>query len=144
MSQPIWLQNLLVIPLLLAGQPILGTRAPRPIAETDLYRLRWVADPELSPDGSRIAYVQVTVNSKRDGYETGLWIAPADGGASRRLTSGSHDLAPAWSPDGRSLAFLRSVKDSGEQQPPQVYLLRDNGLNKRFNHVKNGRKENLK
>jgi dipeptidyl aminopeptidase/acylaminoacyl peptidase len=139
MPQRISPQSLFLIPLLLAGQPISGIKAPRPIADTDLYRLRWVADPQLSPDGSRIAYVQVTVNPKRDGYETALWIASAEGGASRRLTSGNQDLAPAWSPDGRSLAFLRSVKDSGDQQPPQVYLLRmDGGEAERLTNLKKG------
>ena len=39
----------------------------RPISETDIFSFQWIADPQISPDGSRIAYVHVNVNSKHDG-----------------------------------------------------------------------------
>jgi dipeptidyl aminopeptidase/acylaminoacyl peptidase len=89
--------------------------ARRPIAETDLFRFVWVADPQVSRDGRHIAFVRVTVDAKHDGYETALWIVDADaagtgaGGAAgpRPLTAGPRDTAPRWSPDGRRLAFLR-------------------------------------
>src|SRR5207244_2172232 len=75
----------------------------RPIAETDLYRLTWIADPRISPDGTRIVYVQVTVNQKHDGYETSLWLVPASAKQTpRRLTAGPRDGSPAWSPDGHA------------------------------------------
>jgi len=38
----------------------------------DLFAFRWVASPQISPDGRQSAYVLVTVNAKHDGYETSL------------------------------------------------------------------------
>src|SRR5215813_10030765 len=84
----------------------------RPITETDIYSFQWVANPKISPDGSRIVYTHVVVNSKHEGYETALWIVPFSGGAPRQLTAGPHDSSPQWSPDGKMLAFVRaSEKD---------------------------------
>ena len=91
----------------------------RAISDSDLLAFRWVASPQISPDGRQAAYVLVTVNAKHDGYETSLWIAATDGGSPpRRLTAGPHDAAPRWSPDGTTLAFLRP-KDGHAQ----LYLL---------------------
>ena len=98
----------------------------RPITETDLYAFRWIAAPQISPDGSKIVYTLVTVNSKHDNYETSLWIIPSAGGTARQLTSGTHDSGARWSPDGRTLAFQRvpEQKDKdGKPQPPQIFLL---------------------
>ncbi|HET7790606.1 MAG TPA: S9 family peptidase [Gemmatimonadales bacterium] len=88
----------------------------RTITDSDLYRFKWVAGPQISPDGRQVVYVLVTVNAKHDGYETSLWTVPADGsGAPRRLTAGPHDGAPRWSPDSRTIAFLRPAGDDGAQ-----------------------------
>src|SRR4030095_15201149 len=45
----------------------------RSITEKDLFSFVWVADPQISPDGSQIAFVKVTVNEKKDGYNTAIW-----------------------------------------------------------------------
>jgi len=91
----------------------------RAISDSDLFTFRWVASPQISPDGRQSAYVLVTVNAKHDGYETSLWVVGTDGAsAPRRLTAGPRDGAPRWSPDGSTLAFLRA-KDGR----PQLYLL---------------------
>ncbi|HET9796254.1 MAG TPA: S9 family peptidase [Thermoanaerobaculia bacterium] len=112
--------------LLALGGLAAGPAAPprRPIAETDLLKLRWIADPQISPDGRQIAYVLVTVNEKEDRYDTALWtVAASEGAAPRPLTSGPRDSAPRWAPDSHTLAFLRSP----EKGAPQVYLLSMSG-----------------
>src|SRR5712692_7941555 len=80
----------------------------RVIAEKDLFRFQWIADPQLSPDGSQIAFVRVTVDEKKDRYDTSIWTVPAAGGTQRQITTGRSDTLPRWSPDGKSLAFLRA------------------------------------
>jgi dipeptidyl aminopeptidase/acylaminoacyl peptidase len=99
----------------------------RPIAETDIYSFRWIANPRISPDGSRIVYTYVTVNQKKDGYDTSLWIIPASGGTARQLTGGPRDTSPQWSPDGKMLAFARSAEKDGKPQPGQIFLLAMDG-----------------
>ena len=105
--------------LVLAAAPAFGAAGKRPMVESDLYRFVWVADPQISPDGSRVAFVRVTVDSAGDEYRTSLWLADAEGGAPRPLTTGNRDGQPRWSPDGRMLAFVRAT---GEQ-PAQIHLL---------------------
>ena len=110
---------------LLALAPLApGAANRRPIAESDLLKLRWIADPQISPDGRQVAYVLVTVNEKDDGYDTSLWtVAAADGAVPRPLTSGPRDTAPRWSPDSGTVAFLRAA----DKAPPQIYLLSMSG-----------------
>jgi len=99
----------------------------RPISETDLYSFQWVANPRISPDGSRIVYTHVNVNAKHDGYDTALWIISSTGGPARQLTSGPRDTSPAWSPDGKMLAFVRASEQDGKAQPAQIHLLAMDG-----------------
>src|SRR5205823_2286431 len=71
-----------------------------------------------------VVFVRVTVNEKKDGYDTSLFAVPASGSAApRRLTGGTHDTSPRWAPDGQRIAFVRAVDKDGKTQPAQVYLL---------------------
>jgi dipeptidyl aminopeptidase/acylaminoacyl peptidase len=101
----------IALPFVLAGAvPGLGVaQGRRPIAETDLFKFVWAADPQMSPNGSQVAYVLVTVNEDKDRYETQVYIVPSDGSAPPRpLTSGRNDRSPRWSPSGREIAFVRT------------------------------------
>src|SRR5919199_3177203 len=100
--------------------------SPRPrrrlVTADDLYRIRFVADPQISPDGSQVAYVVAWVDEQdRTKYRSQLLLAPFDGSRpARPLTSGRHrDSAPRWSPGGRELAFLSDRE--GERR--QLFLL---------------------
>ena len=63
-----------IVAVLLLAAPHALSAAKRPIAETDLFKFVWIADPRISPDGRQVVYVRVTVNEKKDGYDTALWI----------------------------------------------------------------------
>jgi dipeptidyl aminopeptidase/acylaminoacyl peptidase len=88
--------------------------------ETDLLRLTWIADPQISPDGRRIVYTRVVVDQALDTYQTSLWIVATAGGAPRALTFGPRDGQPRWSPTGDRIAFVRSP---GEGKSPQLHVL---------------------
>ncbi|MGY1638294.1 S9 family peptidase [Geodermatophilus sp. SYSU D00742] len=87
---------------------------------TDLELLRTPGVPTVSPDG-RMAVVAVTrLDLGADVYRSRLWAVPTDGSApARALTDGHRDTAPAFSPDGRWLAYL-GAEPGGH---PQVHLL---------------------
>jgi len=111
--------------LTLAGP---AAAARRPITETDLFRFVWVADPRISPDGTQVTFVRVTVDAKKEGYDTAIWMVPADGSRpARPFTSGPSDSAPRWSPDGKTIAFLRASLKDGKREPPQIHLIGAHG-----------------
>ena len=103
----------------------------RSITDKDLFRFQWIGDPQVSPDGSHVVFVRVTVNEKKDGYDTALWsVATSGSEAAVRLTNGKRDAQPRWSPDGKWIAFVRGPADTGaaeggsrKPQPSQLALL---------------------
>src|SRR3989442_1625888 len=107
--------------LALAPGPLAAGK--RPITEQDLFRFVWIADPQISPDGSRVAFVRVHVNEKKEGYETEIWMVSTRGEPPLRWTSGPRDSSPRWSPDGSRLVFARSVDKDGQPQPAQLFVL---------------------
>jgi dipeptidyl aminopeptidase/acylaminoacyl peptidase len=96
----------------------------RNITEKDLFDFVWIGDPQVSPDGSRVAFVRITVNEKKEGYNTSIWTVPLAGGEEpHQLTKGDHDSIPRWSPDGKFLLFLRATEKDGKPEPPQLAIL---------------------
>jgi dipeptidyl aminopeptidase/acylaminoacyl peptidase len=87
----------------------------------DLYDLAWVADPRISPDGRTVAFVAWRVDREANDYASAVWLVPIDGSAHpRRFTSGEkQDLAPRWSPDGTTLAFV----SNRERETKQLYVI---------------------
>lgn len=73
----------------------------------DLLALQLAEDPQISPDGAHIAFVRTEIDRERYEYHRSIWLVSTAGGEPRRLTNGPGDTAPRWSPDGRTLAFLR-------------------------------------
>src|SRR5207302_612038 len=107
---------------------IAATASARNITEKDLFKFNWIGDPQLSPDGSQVAFVRVTVDEKKDTYNTAIWsLATRAGAEPRRITNGPRDGSPRWSRDGKQLAFTRSIDKDGKPQPSQIWILRFDG-----------------
>ena len=100
-----------------------ATAQKRNITEKDLFNFVWIGDPQVSPDGARVAFVRVTVNDKKDGYNTAIWTVATATGETRQLTNGPRDTTPRWSPDGRFLVFVRAPEVSGRTEPQQLFML---------------------
>jgi dipeptidyl aminopeptidase/acylaminoacyl peptidase/CubicO group peptidase (beta-lactamase class C family) len=89
----------------------------------DLTAIASPEEPALSPDGSQIVYVLRTSDVDADRSARSLWRVGARSGEPAQLTRGQADTAPAWSPDGTCVAFLRSRDD----RPAQLWLLPADG-----------------
>lgn len=111
----------------LLSAPVAGADAPaKPVAATapaaaaarlatgSLREITWVADPQFSPDGRRLAFVRSNVDAAADDYSSDLWIVDGESAPRPLTASPAEDLLPRWSPDGTRLAFVS--KRSGQRQ----------------------------
>jgi len=90
------------------------------VKPADLALLRLPGQPTLSPDGTRAVVAVRRPDLDADDYRSRLWLVDTTGATPPRpLTEGPRDSAPAWSPDGRWIAFLRAPEDG----KPQLHLL---------------------
>src|SRR6185295_11708565 len=113
--------SVLLVTLVFVVSPAVAEK--RNITEKDLFSFNWIADPQISPDGSRVAYVRVTVNDKKDGYNSSIWIVSPATGETHQLTSSTRDSSPRWSPDGKYLVFTRVTEKDGKPDVPQLFML---------------------
>ncbi len=89
---------------------------------------RYVGAPTLHPSGENAVVAVRRIDLGTDDYPSQLWLVPTDDSEPRQLTFGSRDSAPAYSPDGKWLAFLRAEKDaSGKPGKPQLWVMPTGG-----------------
>ncbi len=112
--------------------------AKRRLVPGDIYRLKDVGSPVLSPDGQWVAYQVTTTDSVKDKRNTDLYMVSWDGTKTVRLTSSPDgESNPKWSPDNRYLAF---VSGRGEDSKgAQLWLLdRLGGEAQQLTEIKGG------
>lgn len=103
--------------VLLLAVLTLPSYSQRSIQPSDVYRLKSVNDPQISPDGKWIAYVVSSPDSAKDKYDSDIWMVSWDGKESIQLTSSPEsESTPRWSPDGKYLTFLSSRYDAKTSQ----------------------------
>ena len=92
--------------------------AKHAISFDDMILMHRVGDPKISPDGKWMAFAVATPDMSANRNASNIWIVSTGGGEAVQLTQSGHDSSPAWSPDGKTLAFLSS-RDGNSQ----VYIL---------------------
>src|SRR5258705_10533597 len=101
------------------------TGQTRTYSVEDLMKVRRVSDPQLSPDGTRLALVIGDVNLGANRVVNQIYPTSLEGGELKQLTTGERSsTAPRWSPDGRKIAYATGgqiwVMDSDGDKKEQV------------------------
>jgi len=89
----------------------------RALTPTDLNMMARISDPQVSPDGRYVVYVQRETDLDANRGRSDLWLLDLEGAKAkpRRLTQHSaNDTHPRWDVDGASIYFLSTR--TGSQQ----------------------------
>jgi dipeptidyl aminopeptidase/acylaminoacyl peptidase len=113
------------------------------LQESDLRALVALNDPQIAPDGTRVALVVRRPDFVKNKYRNELVLVDARSGATRTLVRERDDVqSPVWSPAGDRLAFVATPPkepDDKDEPSPQLYVLRmDGGEPARITSAKNG------
>jgi len=96
----------------------------QPVTVTDMLKIKSINGITLTHDGSKAAFTVTSIENDGESkwdykYLNQVWMVSTDGNsAPRQLTTKEGSSQPAWSPDGKQIAFVR-VADG----KPQIFLL---------------------
>ncbi len=121
------MKNVIWVLLLVLQFPVL--LAQEPVKVTDMLKIKSISSVNLSNDGGKVLY-SVTGSIEPDGesktdykYISQLWMLNTDGNSQpRQLTSKESASQAAWSPDGKTIAFVRAAEGRS-----QIFLLHLDG-----------------
>lgn len=83
---------------------------------TDVFELEIAADPQISPDGSQVAYVRQSMDIMTDRVRSNIWVVGTNGRDHRPLLSGTDSYSsPRWSPQGDRLVYVASAEGRGSE-----------------------------
>jgi dipeptidyl aminopeptidase/acylaminoacyl peptidase len=108
------------------------TNARPPFSPADVFELEFASDPQISPDGSQVAYLRNSIDIMTDKVRSRLWIVGVDGREHRPLTDPNvNTSSPRWSPDGKRLAYAAR----GEKATQVFVRWMDSGQTARLTNV---------
>ena len=79
----------------------------RTFRNIDVFEIEIAADPQLSPDGKRVAYLRRSMDIMTDSALSNIWVVDTDGKNHRPLLSGTSGLFESALVTGRGSARLR-------------------------------------
>ena len=117
------------LPLLFLCLQYLPAQAKRPMTLVDLLEIPQVSDPQLSPDGRQVAFVQSRADWKANNRVSHVWRVNTDGSGLVQMTTGPRgESSPRWSPDGSRIAFVgRRAAEAGSEESAQIYTIQNSG-----------------
>jgi dipeptidyl aminopeptidase/acylaminoacyl peptidase len=106
---------------LIAG--VASAQEQRPLDAELMWQMKRPGSPVVSPDGKWSAFTVSEYDIEGNSSSTDIFLMHNEDGGLRQITFTGREGAPAWSPDGRKLAFV-SRRHGG---PGQVYILNLDG-----------------
>jgi dipeptidyl aminopeptidase/acylaminoacyl peptidase len=106
----------LIAALLLASAVASAETNPKTLQPADIFDLEFALDPQISPNGSQIAYVRQSMDIMTDQALPNIWIVDSDGANHRPLLSGTESFSnPLWSPSGDRLLYVTAAGARGAE-----------------------------
>lgn len=104
------------ISILVAATAALAADEVRHFEPRDVFDLEYAIEPQISPDGTQVAYVRRSMDIMADRMHDTIWVVDADGSNHRPVTSGLRDYSsPRWSPSGDRLAYVTGAGGRGAE-----------------------------
>ncbi len=106
-------------------QTVQAQTPSRVLTPQDLWAIKRIDNPAISPDQKLIAFTVQTWSIEKNRSQTNIWLMDVQGRNSRRLTTAdANDSGPVWSPDGSRIAFTSRRSDD---EASALYILRLDG-----------------